>query len=323
MPENIKVKITAAPRSAESVMHTLITMVPFFAVLAVLVLLDHWLAYVVLVPLGSLFLLRSFILQHDCGHQALFNNRKANNILGSFIGIFTFTPYYYWKREHFLHHASSGNLDKRGHGDIQTLTVEEYEKLSKWGKFGYRCYRNPLIMLGLGPVYYFFIKVRFPFIIPRGRKLEKWSIVWTDLGIAALLLLLGLLDVRLIFLYLVIDALAAAMGILLFYVQHQFEDAYWVNSRQWDYSSAAIRGSSFLKLPAFLDWITGYISHHHLHHLNPKIPFYKLKSIMAANGRLQEPVTIKLRDMLKLFRLKLWDEKLEKMIPFSGLRSKG
>ncbi|MCP5054035.1 MAG: fatty acid desaturase, partial [bacterium] len=175
------------PITFQSIKQILITLIPLAAIIAALTFFDHWAAYVLLVPVGSMFLLRTFILQHDCGHQALFRKSKTNNVLGSIMGVITLIPYHYWKWQHWMHHRGSGNLDKRGHGDILLLTVEEYKDKGKWGRFVYRAYRNPFIMCSIGPVYYFFIKIRFPFIMKKKQVTEKRSIMYTNFGIAGLL----------------------------------------------------------------------------------------------------------------------------------------
>ncbi|MCP5047705.1 MAG: fatty acid desaturase, partial [bacterium] len=199
-------------------------------------------------------------------------------------------------------------------------TVEEYKDKGKWGRFVYRAYRNPFVMCSIGPIYYFFIKIRFPFIMKKKQKTEKRSIFYTNFAIAGLMGLLWLIELKLIVLYIVLCGLAFSIGIAVFYIQHNFEEAYWSRTGKWTFKDAALKGSSHFQLPRILDWLSGYISHHHVHHLDSKIPFYRLKACMAKKEHLQNPVIIKLRDVRKAFSFKLFDEQHNRMITFKGFR---
>jgi len=260
---------------------------------------------------------RLFIVQHDCGHGSFFPWRQANDGVGFVLGIFTLTPYAYWRRVHALHHATSGNLDRRGFGDIVTLTVREYLARGRWGRLSYRLYRNPLVLLVVGPAFQFFLRHRLPTIPLRWRR-EWASVLWTNLGLAGLILLMvkwvgfgRFLEVQL-----PISWIAGSIGVWLFYVQHQFEEAYWEREGEWSFEAAGLHGSSYYDLPSFLHWCTGNIGFHHVHHLCSRIPNYRLKDCCAATSEVAAAPRVTLGESLRCLRLKLWDEQRGRLVGF-------
>ncbi|MEQ8667670.1 MAG: fatty acid desaturase [Pirellulales bacterium] len=265
------------------------------------------------------FLVRIFVIQHDCGHYSFFRNRRANEIVGSACGILTLTPFHFWKRSHARHHVSSGDLGHRGHGDVGVLTVGEYLSRTLFGRLRYRLYRNPLIMFVLGASFLFLIHQRFTFSIPRAWSRERRSVHLTNVGILALIaggwLTVGLPTFFQIHVPIVV--LAAAIGSWLFFVQHQFEDAYWQPHESWDFTRSALEGSSYYRLPRVLQWFTGNIGFHHIHHFDSRIPNYNLPDCYAAEPDFQKAITLGIGDSLKCTRLKLWDEQHRRMVTFA------
>jgi omega-6 fatty acid desaturase (delta-12 desaturase) len=286
------------------------TIVPFFllwyAAFASLSV-SYWLTLPI-AAVASGFLIRTFIIFHDCCHQSFFKNRKANDLLGIFTGVLAHMPYRQWKNEHNIHHATSGNLNKKGIGDIWLMTVEEYAAASRWKKLRYRIYRNPLVMFGLGPIAVFLIQYRFN-RKGAGRK-ERINTWVTNLLIAAMytLLILAFGWKATLLVQFPIFYLSGVAGIWLFYVQHQFEETYFEHEDEWSFVMAAVEGSSFYKLPRPLQWITGNIGYHHVHHLSHKVPNYYLEQAHNASSALQKATTITLRTSLKSLRFRLWDE---------------
>ncbi|HXB17070.1 MAG TPA: fatty acid desaturase [Solirubrobacteraceae bacterium] len=269
---------------------------------------------------AAAFLVRTFIVFHDCSHGSFLANRRANAWLGTVLGLFLYSPFVRWQHDHAVHHASSGDLDRRGVGDIHTLTVAEYRALSPRGRLGYRLGRNPLVMLGLGPIVAMMIGPR---IVAKGaRPRMRRSVLGTDLALALLVgALLWLIGWRSYLLVCLLPAmLAGAAGIWLFYVQHQFEDAYWESSAEWSYADAALRGSSFLKLPPVLRFCTGNIGFHHVHHLNAKIPSYNLPRAHYENAIFRDVPVLSLGDGLRALSLKLWDENSRRLVTFAQAR---
>ena len=268
----------------------------------------YWLTLLLAVP-AAFLLVRLFILQHDCGHGAFFRSSRAADIVGSILGVFTLTPYHYWKKTHAMHHATSGNLEHRGFGDIDTLTVDEYLALSPWKRFKYRVYRHPVVLFGIGAVLHFFVRHRIPTIVPREWSRERRSILWTDVGLAAFIVVMGLLVGfgKFALVHVPLMTLSASIGVWLFYVQHQFEPTYWEHDERWMYDDAALAGSSYYRLPRLLQWATGNIGLHHVHHLNARIPNYRLQHVLDTIPELQRVTTLTLRESFRCVRLALWD----------------
>jgi acyl-lipid omega-6 desaturase (Delta-12 desaturase) len=283
-----------------------------------------YLLTLVLAAAASAFLVRLFMIQHDCGHGSYFRSRWARDAVGFCIGVLTLTPYQYWRRTHAHHHAHSGDLELRGFGDVDTLTVREYVALSRRRRLAYRVYRNPVVMLLLGPIFHFVLKHRYPWDVPRDWKGAWASIWWTNACLAGILILaaftIGLGSFLMV--QLPITVMSGAAGILLFYVQHQFEEAYWHRRPDWDFFEAAVYGSSHLVLPRPLQWLTASIGVHHVHHLSSRIPNYRLQECLDANPELQQATRITLRDTARLFRLTLWDEETQRMIGFRDLKGR-
>jgi omega-6 fatty acid desaturase (delta-12 desaturase) len=266
------------------------------------------------------FLVRTFIVFHDCAHGSFLPSKRANGLLGAALGVLVYTPFALWRREHAIHHATSGDLDRRGIGDIQTLTVDEYQALPWWNRLRYRLFRNPFVMFGLGPLWVLLLGPRVvSWSAPR--RLQR-SVLGTDLTlvvlIGALCWLLGWQG----FLVVQLPALlvSGSIGIWLFYVQHQFEDTYWQSSESWSYDEAALQGSSYLRLPRVLQFLTGNIGLHHVHHLSARIPNYHLQAAHDENAALHGVPTISLLDGLRATRLKLWDERQRKLVGFRAAR---
>ena len=278
---------------------------------------SYWLTLLLAVP-AAFMLIRLFIVQHDLGHGAFFRSSRMADVLGSIIGVLTLTPYHYWKKTHAMHHATSGNLEHRGFGDIDTLTVDEYTALSPWGRFKYRVYRHPAVLFGVGAVLHFFVRHRIPTIVPRTWTRERRSILWTDVGLAGFIVLMGMLvGFREFFLvHVPLMALSGSIGVWLFYVQHQFEPTYWEHDERWIYEEAALAGSSYLRLPRVLQWATGNIGLHHVHHLNARIPNYRLQEVLDSVPELRRVTTLTLRDSFRCVRLALWDERQRKLVRF-------
>jgi omega-6 fatty acid desaturase (delta-12 desaturase) len=312
------------PNPARSVIELLITASPFallwFLMWAALGL-SYWLSLAIAVPAAG-FLVRLFMIQHDCGHGAFFRRRAVNDWVGRAIGVLTLTPYGVWRRSHAIHHASSGNLDRRGNGDISTLTVREYLALSRWRRLGYRFYRNPIVMFGLGPAYLFLVQQRLPIGSMRG-GLQPWlSVMATNVAIAlVILVMIWLVGVKpFLLVHLPITLLAASVGVWLFYVQHQFEGTFWADSPVWTLHEAALHGSSYYDLPVILRWFTANIGVHHVHHLCSRIPYYRLPRVLRDHPELSEVGRLTLLPSLGCVRLVLWDEASRRLISFRDLR---
>jgi omega-6 fatty acid desaturase (delta-12 desaturase) len=269
---------------------------------------------------AAIFLVRTFIVFHDCSHGSFLPNRRGNASLGTVLGLLLYSPFVRWQHDHAVHHASSGDLDRRGVGDVRTLTVGEYRALSARGRLRYRLERNPLIMLGIGPFVALVIGPRL--VAKSARPRMRRSVLGTDI---ALVLLVGalcwLIGWRSYLLVALLPAmLAGAAGIWLFYVQHQFEDAYWESEAQWNYADAALRGSSFLNLPAVLRFCTGNIGFHHVHHLNARIPCYNLPRAHNENAIFHDVPELSFGDGVRALSLKLWDEDRHRLVSFAQAR---
>jgi acyl-lipid omega-6 desaturase (Delta-12 desaturase) len=299
------------------------TLVPYVALwgLMYFALKVSWWLTLPLALLAAGFLVRVFIIFHDCGHGSFFPSRRANDILGFITGVITLTPYYHWRWEHALHHGSSGDLDRRGTGDVWTLTVQEYLEASRWKRFAYRLARNPVVLFGLAPLFIFFIKMRFP--AGKAPRRERHSVAWTNLGIvgmvAGMSFIFGLGTYLL--LQMSITLVAGSAGVWLFYVQHQFEGVYWERNEDWDYCTAALQGSSFYKLPKVLQWFSGNIGFHHIHHLSPRIPNYHLEKCHRAEPLFQTVKPVTLFSSLRSLTFRLWDERRQRLVGYRVLRA--
>ena len=290
-----------------------------YALLWVLMAWTATISWWITIPLAALagcLLVRIFIIFHDCGHGSFFKSRLANDITGFIAGILTFTPYYHWRWEHSLHHATSGDLDRRGTGDIWTLTVQEYLESSRWKRFAYRLARNPIILFVIAPVFLFMVRERFP--SPKASVRERHSVWCMNAAIlamaTALVMVFGLKAYLLI--QLIVTMTAGALGVWMFYVQHQFEDAYWEHSEEWDYTTAALQGSSFYKLPRVLQWFSGNIGFHHIHHLSPRIANYNLERCHNSHPLFRNMKPLTLCASLKSINFRLWDEESRTLVGF-------
>ncbi len=275
-----------------------------------------------LLPTAGL-LVRLFMIQHDCGHGSFFPSRVANDRIGRLLGILTLTPYEHWRRNHAVHHASAGNLDRRGIGDVGTLTVDEYLARGPFGRLRYRLYRHPLVMFGLGPFYLFAIENRLP-VGFMDRRAAWLSTMGTNLGFLAAAIaavwLVGPVTAALV--HGPVVMLAATIGVWLFFVQHQFEDTYWARSDEWGVEQAALHGSSHYDLPQPLRWFSGNIGLHHVHHLSSRIPFYRLPVVLQDFPELRDLGRLTIRDSLRCVRLVLWDERERRLISFRELAAR-
>ena len=308
------------PHSGRSVFELAVTAIPFvllWGLAMVSVWYEIWWGLILTLPAAG-FLLRLFMIQHDCGHGSFFGRRWLDDWTGRTIGVLTLTPYDYWRRAHAEHHASAGNLDERGVGDITTLTIEEYRALSRWSRLGYRLYRHPLVMFGVGPAWLFLIKQRLPFGMFRSGYVPWVSTMATNAAVAlfvgAMIWMTGLLPFLTV--HLPITLMAAAAGVWLFYVQHQFEDTHWSKKPEWQFQTAALHGASHYDLPLPLRWITGNIGVHHVHHLSSRVPFYRLPEVLRDHPELGDIGRITLWQSLRCVRLTLWDEKNSRLVSF-------
>jgi acyl-lipid omega-6 desaturase (Delta-12 desaturase) len=312
----------AQPRLGRSLLDVATSVVPYLVLSALIYLtlgVSVLLTLALAIPAAG-FLVRTFIVFHDCGHGSMLPSKRGNAYLGALLGLFVLAPYGRWRHDHAVHHATSGDLERRGVGDVLTLTVAEYRARSPRGRLAYRLIRNPLVMFGLGPV---FAMIVGPRLVARGaRPRMRNSVLATDAALAAvvggLCWLMGWQQ------FLIVWApsalLAGSVGIWLFYVQHQFEDAYWQDAAGWTYADAALRGSSYLKLPKVLQFFTGNIGLHHVHHLNARIPNYNLQAAHDNNPILHDVPTLSLWDGLRAVTLKLWDEDSGKLVTFAQVR---
>jgi acyl-lipid omega-6 desaturase (Delta-12 desaturase) len=319
-----------APYQKASMGHSLAqlanTLIPYM-ILWVLMFFSLKISYLLTLALAipaALFMVRLFIFFHDCGHNSFFPSKRANKVVGAWLGVLVFTPGEQWWHSHAIHHATSGNLDKRGTGDITTLTMEEYLEAKWFKRFGYRFIRNPLVMFGLGPLFMFLVAHRLP--LPNFGRKQTMSVVWNNLAVlamaAGLSLLMGFKQYLLI--QIPVMYIAGAVGIWLFYIQHQFEEDYWERDPEWNYVASALLGASFYKLPGLLQWFSGNIGYHHIHHLSPRVPNYYLDKAHASSPLIQKWARqLDLRESFRTIRLKVWDEPVHNMRGFPArLRSR-
>ena len=313
------------PDEARSILEIVITALPFivlwiaaWAALSV----GYWLTLLIAIPAAG-FLVRLFMIQHDCGHGAFFHKRTVNDWVGRVIGVFTLTPYDVWRRSHATHHATSGNLDERGTGDIDTLTVREYLALPPWRRMLYRAYRHPIVMFGIGPAYLFILQHRLPVGLMRAGWQPWISALLTNLGIAvvagAVIRLVGLEAFQLV--QLPITIFGASIGVWLFYIQHQFEETHWAEADTWTHAEAALHGSSHYDLPAVLRWFTANIGVHHVHHLYSRIPYYRLSDVLRDHPALADVGRITLWESFSYVKLRLWDQDSKRMVSLAELRA--
>lgn len=315
-------RIASDARGALELAITAVPLVALWLSAILLVRAEIWLGLLLTIPAG-LFLLRLFMIQHDCGHGSFFRSRKLNGWVGRALGVLTLTPYEFWKRAHARHHAGTGNLDRRGSGDIDTLTITEYRALTAWGRLRYRMYRHPITLFGIGPAFQFLLVHRIPTGSSR-KSLPMWiSVMGTNVAVAALFggLVLAFGASTFFLVHLPVVLVAATIGIWLFYIQHQFEHAVWDRNDDWSSQTAALHGSSHYDLPPVLRWFSANIGVHHVHHLCSTIPYYRLQSVLHAEPRLRTVGRLTFRQSLRTIGLALWDERSRRMLSFRDAAS--
>ncbi len=313
------------PKPVRSVFELAITVIPFILLwVATWALVDAgwWVGLVLTVPAAG-FMLRLFLIQHDCGHGSFFRRRATNDWVGRVMGVLTLTPYDYWRRSHALHHANHGNLDNRGIGDIDTLTVDEFRALTAVQRFWYRVYRHPAVMFGIGPAYQFLLRHRLPLGLMRDGWTPWVSVMATN--VATALLVAGVIWTVGLVPFLVIQVpitlMAATVGVWLFYVQHQFEDTVWEREGEWSFHHSALHGSSHYDLPGVLRWFTANIGIHHVHHLASRIPYYRLPEVLRDKPELGQIGRLTLLQSFRAVRLVLWDEQKRGLVSFREARA--
>lgn len=313
------------PDNGASVRQLLTSAIPFavlwYATLRSLEV-GYWLTILLAMPTAG-FMMRLFMIQHDCGHGSFFRSHAARQWVGRCIGVLLLTPYDYWKRTHAYHHAHSGDLDFRGFGDIDTFTVREYLSWPWYRRLRYRLYRHPFVLFIVGPMFIFLIKHRFPWDVPARWKQAWRGVFWTNLALVAVVLLMGetIGYGRFLLTHAPVQFFATTAGVWMFYVQHQFEQTYWDRHEEWDYYDASLYGSSYLVLPAPLRWLSANIGFHHVHHMSMRIPNYKLKRAHEENEEFHVVREVRVRDTLKIINLALWDEDRRRLIRFRDLKA--
>jgi omega-6 fatty acid desaturase (delta-12 desaturase) len=313
------------PSHARSIVEIAITLGPLVALWALAWTAYYfgywWLSLLIAVPAAG-FLVRLFMIQHDCGHGAFFRNRTANDWVGRVIGVLTLTPYDFWRGTHAVHHASSGNLDQRGLGDINTLTVREYLARSWWGRFCYRFYRHPVVLFGLGPAYLFILQQRLPVGMWRGGWQPWLSTMATNVAIAfvvaTVIWFVGVGPFLLV--QLPVTLAAGSVGVWLFYIQHQFDPTFWERDTEWTFHEAALYGSSHYHLPGILRWFTANIGMHHVHHLCSRIPYYRLPRALRDHPELVGVGRLTMLQSFRCVKLALWDEQQRRLVSFRDVR---
>jgi omega-6 fatty acid desaturase (delta-12 desaturase) len=306
-------------RASWQVTNTLGSYVALWVLMYFSLSISAWLTYSLAV-LAGLMMVRLFIIFHDCGHGSFFRSRRANDIVGFISGVLCLTPYHHWRWEHTLHHATSSDLDRRGTGDVWTITVQEYLESPLWRRIAYRVSRHPLILFLIAPTYLFIVRERFP--SPKASARERRSVWVTNLALfamaAGLSTLFGLKTYLLI--QLTVTMVGGAIGVWMFYVQHQFDGAYWERGESWDFTAAALQGSSFYRLPKILQWFTGNIGFHHIHHLSSRIPNYHLERCHESHAIFQAVKPLTIRASLRSLRFHLWDEQQRRLVSFRQIR---
>jgi omega-6 fatty acid desaturase (delta-12 desaturase) len=315
------------PSNSRSTFEIAITVVPLVALwtLAWATLdIGYWLALPLALAAAG-FMVRLFAIQHDCGHGAFFRQRSVNDWIGRVASVLTLTPYEVWRRMHATHHASTGNLDKRGFGDVDTLTLDEYRARSMWGRLRYRLYRHPLVMFGLGPAYLFLLQHRLPVGLMRDGWRPWISTMANNLAIVLVAgLLIWLVGIKaFLLIHVPVLLVSASVGVWLFFVQHQFEHTKWDNDPDWNLHTAALHGSSHYDLPAFLRWFTANIGIHHVHHLSSRIPYYRLPHVLRDHPELRDVGRLTLFQSFGCVRLVLWDEAKRRLVSFREARASG
>jgi len=310
------------PSTKRAMWQLINTFVPYVFLWYVMYYASHvslWLTLPLAVLAGA-FLVRVFIIFHDCGHGSYFESRRANDIVGFIAGVLTFTPYYHWRWEHAIHHGTAGQLDKRGTGDVWTMTVQEYLESSRWKRFAYQLARNPLVLFVVAPLYLFVVRQRFA--SSNADRRERQSVRLMNVAILGVVALLSWVFgvAPYLMIQLTVTMVAGAAGVWLFYVQHQFEDAYWERGDNWDYTAAALRGSSFYELPRILQWFSGNIGFHHIHHLSPRVPNYNLQKCHESDPLFQQVKPITLGSSMKSLAFRLWDERAKKLVGYPRMR---
>ena len=322
---NLYLKKYAMPDNKKVAYQMLNTLLPYLLTMTILMYLaNRGVNYFVLLPLSlaaSCFMVRLFILFHDCTHKSFVKTSKWNTILGNIFGVLVFTPYLAWQKEHNIHHSAVGNLDKRGIGDIWMLTVEEYKNSSKLTRFFYRVFRSPMFLFTVAPIFLFAVINRVP--KRKASTSELFNYLISNLGIVFLgILLSSVFTFKVYIIYqITVLAFAATMGVWLFYIQHQYDEVYWEESKSWQIVDAALKGSSYYKLPLVFEWISGYIGYHHIHHLNSRIPNYNLKECYQGIEFLKDIRTVTLAESFRLAYLQFYDEKERKLITYKELKT--
>ncbi|MGQ8337195.1 fatty acid desaturase [Sunxiuqinia sp. A32] len=314
-----KLEQYSKPDTRKSILQIINTFLPYIGIWILIFYsftISYWIsAFLIILAAG--FLVRLFIIFHDCGHGSFFKSKKANTIIGMLFGILAFTPYYKWHNQHMRHHATVGNLDKRGEGDVWTMTREEYLNANKWKRFKYRIYRNPFVFFGIGSLFLFLVMNR---LTKKGMdRKERMNVYYTNLILISIFIVMGsiigfgtYLIVQLSILY-----IASMIGLWLFYLQHQYENVNWFRNSEWDFQTVALSGSSFLKFPKILHWFSGNIGFHHIHHINARIPNYHLEKCYKDIPIFQQVKPVTFRISLKSLKLRLWDEKKQKLVAYS------
>ena len=315
----VKYQKPSVAKASWQIINTLIPMIACWVAMYFVYDISYWYT-IPLIVLAAGLTVRTFIIFHDCGHQSFFKSRKANDIWGYITGVLTFTSYRFWHWEHGIHHSSSGDLDRRAEGDIWTMTVEEYEASSKWMKFAYRLVRSPLILFTIAPMFLFIVWQRFS--NKKAKMKDRRSVWWTNLGIAVMVGL-GCWIMgweKYVILQLSICAISTTAGVWMFYVQHQFEDVYWARKGEWNFAAAALEGSSFYKLPKVLQWFSGNIGFHHIHHLSSRIPNYLLEECHNAEPLFQQVPCLTIRTSFACAGYRLLDEENHRLVGFKYLK---
>lgn len=284
---------------------------------------SYALTLVLVVPTAFL-VVRLFCLMHDCGHGAYFRSKRLADMVGFCLGVLTWTPYFSWRRFHACHHASNGNLDRRSAGgEIRLWTVREYQESGPWARWGYRFYRHPIVLFGFGPLWHFAVLQRFAYDIPRNWRFERWALYGTNVALVSGLALASWLfgPAKFWAVHLPVTALSCSIGVWLFYIQHNYDQAYWRNTENWSFVEAALEGSSYYELPRWLEWLTASIGLHHIHHLDSRIPNYRLRRCMEEHPEFQNAPKVSIRQSLSCAHLKLWDEDAGRLVGFDALRA--